>query len=84
MVTGLEALHGEKPENQVLRVEAWAKLLHLRNGMGPRSQEQDGMNSFWGLTASIAGFASGVIINVQNTKKRKNYQKSMYTHISIE
>jgi len=36
----------ERPENQVLRVEAWAKLLHLRNGMGTRSQELDGMHSF--------------------------------------
>ena len=53
---------------------------------GTRSQELDGMHSFWGLTASIAGLADGVIINTQNTKKKKKntYQKSIYTHISIE
>ena len=50
---------------------------------GTRSQELDGMHSFWGLTASIAGLADGVIINTQNTKKKKKTPtKSQYIHIS--
>lgn len=72
---------GERPENQVWRVEAWAELLHLRNGTGPRSLEPDRMHSFWGLTASIADLVGGVIINTQNTKK-KLPKINIYTHFN--
>ena len=72
-----------------LRTKYWEWRLgqsscNLRNGIGPRSQEQDGMNSFWGLTASISGLASGVIINVQNTKKKKKKlpKVNVYTHFN--
>lgn len=44
------------------------------------SWEQDGMYSFWGLTAAIAGLDGGVIFKAHDTRK---YQQSTNIHISL-